>query len=148
MAVVNTDRFSPVIEYIFDKLKENQVSLQLQDVYYGDQNMIPRTPAACVDPGNFTKELSGIGGKGRTDNSTTVYIMVYIARVSDMQAARKEINELSEKIMDVLHEDVTLGGLVVHGLVTSIEPGYATRGQVTMRAARITWQGLTRTLIT
>ena len=141
------DRLSTVADYINTLLNTNKVTLGLQDVFYGDQEKIPRTPAVAVETGVYTRELSGIGGKGRTDNKFTVYILVYNNRIRDEQLNRKDVLTLSEAIMDVLHSDVTMGGNVIHGHVTAIEPGYAIRQNVLMRMARITWEGLTKTII-
>lgn len=145
-----SDRLTPIVLNTVDLLRQpaNLASLGIReqgDVFYGDQMLIPRTPAVCVEAGPLNRELSGIGGKGRTTNTITVFLLCYIARIQDMQLTRREADEFAEKIMDILHQDVTRSGLVVHGFVTGIEPGYATRGDTNMRAARITWTGMTKT---
>lgn len=145
--MANTDRLSVVSNYIYDLLTTNKTALGLQDVFFGDQQKVPRTPAVAVEPGVYTRELSGLGGKGRTDNNFTVYVLVYVSNIRDEQLNNKDVITLSEAIMDKLHLDVTMSGNVIHGRVTSIEPGYASRGGALMRFGRITWEGLTKTLI-
>lgn len=149
----NTDSFVVVTKAIESKLKlpASVATLGLdsaEDVTYGDQEKIPRTPFICVESGPKIRELSGIGGKGRTDNRFTVFIMCYISEVRSVQLNREEADTLAEQVELLLHEDVTLGGKVIHGFVTGIEPGFSTRSGKLMRVARITWQGLTKTLIT
>lgn len=141
------DRFSPVVQAIVNKLESHKADLSLQDIWYGDQTNIPRTPAVAVEPAPFRRDLSGIGGKGRTDNTIQVYLIVYLNSMKNVQDTRKDADVLSENIMDVLHEDITMGGTVIHGFVQLIEPGYLYRNNVLMRSARITWQGMSKTLI-
>lgn len=141
----NVDRFTPVVQAVYDLLTNSKVALGLQDVWYGDQNLIPRYPAVAVEAGPFTRQLAGIGGKGRTDNQIRVLLLVYSAKIADVQTTRKATDILSETIMDKLHEDITMGNTVIHGFVTAIEPGYATRGGTLMRTTRITWEGFTKT---
>lgn len=142
-----TDRSSEVTTYISNLLKERMIELEIKDVWYGDQNNIPRFPAVAVEPGPFNRGLSGIGGKGRTDNTITVYLLVYNNNIKDVQKTRQDTDQLAEQLMDVLHEDVTMGGLVIHGFVNTIEPGYTVRGNNLLRSSRVTWTGMTKTLI-
>lgn len=148
----NTDSLTVVADAIKAKLQTpaSVAALGLRDandVAYGDQQKIPRTPYICVETGTKTRELSGIGGKGRVDNHFTVFIMVYISQVKSVQVNRHDADALAEKVELILHEDVTIGGTVIHGFVTSIEPGFSTRSGELMRVARVTWTGLTKTLI-
>lgn len=139
------DRFTPVVQKVHDVLTAAKVELGLQDVWYGDQNLIPRYPAVAVEAGPFDRTLAGIGGKGRTENRIRVLLLLYLAKIADVQVTKKQTDELAERIMDKLHEDITMGGLVIHGFVTTIEPGYATRGGTLMRTTRVTWEGLSKT---
>lgn len=143
----HADRFTPVVQEVYDLLTNAKAELGLEDVWYGDQNLIPRYPAVAVEAGPFNRDLSGIGGKGLTDNRIRVLLLLYLAKIQDVQVTRKATDELAERIMDKLHEDVTMNGTVIHGFVTAIEPGYATRGGTLMRTTRVTWEGLTKTRI-
>lgn len=142
-----TDRFTPVTEKVFEIIDIAKTDLGIEDVYYGDQELLPRMPSVTVESGTYSRELAGMGGKGMTENMLNVFVMVYYGKVQDVQSNSREADALAEKLMDVLHTDVTLDGLVIHGHVATIEPGYATRRGVLMRSARITWQGLSKTQI-
>ncbi len=147
----NTDSLVAVTDAIIAKIESKIVLLGLAsvaDVTYGDQQKIPRTPFVTVESGPKTRELTGIGGKGRTDNRFTVFILGYISNIRTIQTNRREADLFGEQLELYLHEDVTLGGLIIHGFVTSIEPGYSTRSGELMRVVRLTYQGLTKTLIT
>ena len=147
----NTDSLYTVTKAIQTLLQANYVALELdrpEDVTYGDQDKIPRTPFLCVESGPKTRTIDGKGASGRTENNFTVFIMCYISNIRSVQENREDADLFAEQIEALLHSDVQLGGIVIHGFVTSIEPGYATRSGALMRVARITWQGLTKTLIT
>lgn len=149
----HTDSLYSVTKAIENLLKQpaHMATLEIADekhITYGDQQKIPATPFLTVESGPKVRELTGIGGKGRTDNRFTVFILCYISAIRSVQLNREDADTFAEAVELILHSDVTLGGLVVHGYVTSIEPGYATRSGELMRVARITWQGLTKTLIT
>lgn len=116
--------------------------LGLQDVYYGDQQKIPRTPCATVEAGTQNNLLAG--APFRVEHDITTYIVLYIAKVTSNQVSKREADLLSAAVTKRLHEDKTMGGLVVYGLVTRIEPGFAQRGEL-MQAVRITWTGLSKT---
>jgi hypothetical protein len=51
---------------------------------------------------------------------------------------------LSELVEAKLHEDLTLGGLVIFGYVSGIDPGVRLRESEMIRATRLTWDGLSR----
>lgn len=140
-----TDKPTIVAQYIYDFLRDdaNMLALGLEDVFEDDQDLIPRVPAACVVLGEYRRELTGI--PFRTDNNFTVYVMLYHAGVKDVQLLYRECNERAEAVMDLLHTDKTMGGNVIHGYVTTIEPGYVQK-KTLMYASRITWTGLTKTL--
>lgn len=138
----HTQSLETVTQAFVDLLNLNKVTLGLTDVWYGDQEMIPRTPAAAVESGQKTRELSG--APDVTTNRFTVFILVYMAKIQDVQTTRKAADQLAESIEALVHQDNTLGGLVIFGMCTSVEPGYAIRGGTLMRAARITWEGFTK----
>src|SRR5262245_1034724 len=115
-----TDSVDLVAQYVVDKLKANYDSLvrpyvdgeigTSADVYYGDLEKFPRTHSICVDPGQRPRILNGVSF--RTDNNFILYIYVYHARVQDNQVTRKEVQQVSEAIETLLHQDPQLGGLV------------------------------------
>lgn len=133
-----------VADALTAKLVANKESLGIEDVFYGDQNLIPRSPAVCVETGNKARALAG--ATRRTDNIFVVYILVYHSEIRSPQSNRRAADALAESIETLIHQDPTLGGLVTHGYVTSVEPGYVDRPN-TMRACRITYEGQSRTLL-
>lgn len=146
-----SDRPTVVTQKIEDLLQLNKDILGINgndaSVFYGDQTFIPTTPTICVESAPFDRELAGVGGKGRTNNMFKVNIIAYVGLVDDAQITRKLCEELGERVMDVLHQDVSLGGLVTHGFVTSIQPGYSSRSDGMMHAVRVVWQGQSKTMI-
>lgn len=138
-----TAHVSDCSKAIYDLLVANAIPLGIEDVWDGDQALLPHTPAACVESGPLNKEL--IGMPSYTENTLTVYIMLYHSALKDQQATTREAILYAESIMSLLHVDLSLGGLVIHGYVRAIEPGYADKGRSWYRSVRITWTGVSRT---
>lgn len=143
----NTGNPTEVTQAVFDRLNLNKAQLGLVAVYYGDQEKVPEVPAATVEAGTTSSTLAGAGLNGVVNNVFRNFILIYNSRIGDTQLTKKEAELLAESVRDLLHTDVTFGGLVIHSFVTSIEPGYANRGGVLYRSARITWEGQSKTLI-
>lgn len=125
-------------------------TLDTNDLYYGDQERIPRVPSVCVEPGTKTRELEGV--PQTTRNTFVVYVLVYMAG-PELMAVRKQCDEIGEAIETVLHQDLQLlNGLpessanetVIHGFVQSFESSYALRPGL-FRTVRMMWQGTTKT---
>jgi hypothetical protein len=140
--VPHTDSVEVITQYIVDLLEANKVALGLTDVWYGDQQLVPRTPSCAVEAGPKNRALAAMPRV--TQNSFIVYVLVYVAKIQDVQSTHKTAIQMAEAIEEVLHGDPTMGDNVIHGYCTSIEPGYAVRGGTLMRASRITWEGLTK----
>lgn len=131
-----TDSLVTVAKYIEAMLTAQQVALNVKDVFFGDQERIPRTPAICVEPGDKKREYNG--APRRTQVDFTVYVIVYHYRIKDTQSIREENDLLSEAIETQIHMDCRLGGYVVNSLVTSVESGYQVKGNSLFRASRLT----------
>lgn len=138
----NTDSLEEIVTHIVDFL-ENKTELGLQDVYYGDQTVIPRTPCLAVEGVEKVRELKGI--PFQTENTFQVSLLLYHAKVQSNEMTRKQCDAHAHEVEAALHEDVTFEGLVIWGFVRRIESGYATRGGNLMYASRLTWEGLTKT---
>jgi hypothetical protein len=137
-----TDNPTVVGEYFFDLFDARAKDLGLdpeKGLFYGDQQLIPTTPTICVEPGPLNSILDG--APFVLLNTFTIYIMVYHSKVQDTQVTRKECDQYAYAIRKTLLEDKPLGGLVIYGFVTDIEPGYANRNGQLLRTSRITWQG-------
>jgi phage gp29-like protein len=141
--MTNTDSLKTFAKAVQSKIEDNKGALEIQDVYFGDQNKIPRVPAACVEPVDKTRELDG--APRRTKNDIQVYVFVYHARIGDVQDTLEEALDRSEAVEALLHADSTLGGLVIHSLVTALEQGLLRRSGTFYRGTRLTFTGLTKT---
>jgi hypothetical protein len=142
--VTNTDKQSILVQAIVDKMLSNSAALGIQDVFYGDQDILPRTPVITVQAGPVQKDLVQTGFT--TMNTAHVFLTIYHGKIQDVQKNAKSADQLTEAVIDLLHLDKQLGGLVITGYVTTNEPGLADRGGM-LKANRITWQGISKTQI-
>jgi hypothetical protein len=118
------------------------------DIVYGDQEIIPRSPYICVEPGNKTRNLEGAPQQVR--NTFVVYILVYVSGPEKL-LARAQCDELAEAVETLLHKDLQLnngvpspgGDIVIHGYCTNFESGYAFKPGL-VRTVRIAWEGTTK----
>lgn len=146
---------SVLTQYIVDMLSADPylgglLTNPLQDVWYGDEALIPRFPTVTVESSNLSSILGG--APYRTDNDIRVVLIVYASKVQPGEITRKEADQLAYAIRSKLHTDRTLGGLVIHGFVSSIEYGYAVRRTTgstatLIRAARLTWDGKNKLML-
>jgi hypothetical protein len=144
--VANTHKISAVCEAFVNLFELNKASLGIADVFYGDQALIPRTPAVTVESGPKSRLLTNTGFM--TTNTIQIYFMVYFGKVQDVQQNKRAADQLSEAIEDLVHLDKQLGGLVVTGYIVEVDPGMAERGKdVLLKANRLTWQGTSKTQI-
>lgn len=143
--MVYSDSIVTLCQYIVDKLTDNAEALGLVDIYYGDQERIATSPAACVEPGPKNRDLQG--ANRRTENTITIYVIVYHSEIRSPQSNRKDADALAEAIEAVLHLDPTLGGYVRHSYVTNISPGYVNKINGPMRASRLTFEASNITML-
>lgn len=134
-----TNNLKPVAEFLETLLETNKVALGLADVWYGDQNRIPRTPAACIDPGEKRRTLNG--APRRTQVDMIVYILVYHNPVTSVETIAKTTDGLTESIEEKIHLDATMGGLLIDSMVSTVEYGYQTRNNTLYRVSRLTVEG-------
>lgn len=138
-----TDSLVVYTTYFFDLITAQKAPLQIQDVYYGDQLKIPRTPSVCVDSDNRNREING--APRRVANVLSAFIIVYHSPVQDVQKTRKDVDLLGEQIEALVHADPQLGGIVIHSLVTQYQSGYATKLGTQYRSCRLTVQANSQT---
>ena len=137
-----TDSYTAVAKDIQARLEANKTALGLEDVFYGDQNRIPRTPAVCVEAANKTRELNGL--PRRTEVDMTIYVIVYHYKITNVQDVQEEVDTLAEQIEDFLHLDAQLRDnaqepTVVDSHVRSVESGYQQKKNSMFRATRLTF---------
>jgi hypothetical protein len=96
-----------------------------------------------VEPGTKTREM--YGAQRQMILNTDIDIIVYIGRVDDPNLNQREAVDVAEYVEDQLHINPRLRSnvnddntaLAYHSFVTSVEPGYATRSGVLLRAVRV-----------
>ncbi len=130
---------SVITQAIVDLLKGDE-TLGLKEVYYGDQGAIPLTPSATVELGTKTREYNAIGIQ--TNVEPQIHIVIYHGLIADVQKIKKDLDQFVQKVEDKLHVDNTLGGLVISGIVSSVEPGTAVVGKAQFYAHRLTWEAM------
>lgn len=145
--MAHTKDSTVVTQAIIDLLQvpATKAALGVKEVYYGAQELIPDYPAVEVE--SFPKErtLSTERATLRQFHITIrVGIMVLFGKVQSSEINKKEAESLIERIENKLHEDFTLGGLVIAGFVTRVEPGVIPRQGVMLRASRLVWEARSR----
>lgn len=136
---------SAITQAVVDLLSAD-TSLGLSKVYYGETAGIPLVPSATVEVGTSERQYTQTGLQ--TTRTVPIIIVIYHGLVADSQIIKKELDDFAQAVENKLHLDSTLGGLVINGLVTSIEPGAATVGQAQYYAHRLIWEGLVKERIT
>jgi len=136
--VDQTDSVVDIAQFLFDQLDDNKTPLGLTDVFYGDQEKIPRVPAVAVESGTKSREING--APRRTLNTITAYLIIYHSKIdASVQVTRKEVDLLAEAVESLVHSNSTMDGLVIHSLVTEIQSGYSAKGKTDIyRSARLT----------
>lgn len=137
-----TDSIVVFCDAILDLLVAHKDELGIQDVYWGDQVKIPRVPSVCVEPTIKSRDLQGV--PRRTLNTFEAYVIIYHARLQDVQITARESALFAEAVETVFHLDAQFSGLFIHTLCTSIEPGFATRAGTNYRASRLTCTGISK----
>lgn len=116
-----------------------------EDIYYGDQSQIPRTPTLCIEPDEKRRDLQG--APRRVLNTFSVYLILYISKVTDTQTNARDALTLAEDLEAVLHAEPTFGNLLIHSFATKVEPGYRVKANTQFRACRITFEGTNKTVL-
>lgn len=130
-----------VIDAVKEKL-ENDDTLVVEDVFYGDQNLIPNVPAIALEGRTFTEEP---GDSGMLTSTTfEVMVLVYHSSIEGAEKTRRDADLYAEQVASILNVGRQLDGLLIHSWVSTIEYGYALRNDTMMRAARITYLGVSR----
>jgi len=154
MADALTDSNLVIADRIFTLLDAAKASLTydsvtVQDVWFGDQNLVPRTPALCVVPGFARFELHA--AQAMTENRIETYFMLYHGPVSEEQQSLRRTVGLANVIMTWLHRNhlqlYAANGdrLTVHNHVAEMEPGFAYKPKTLHHAVRMTWISITKT---
>jgi hypothetical protein len=131
---------------IMSAIQVGASALQVQDVFYGDQTQLPRTPAVCVAPG--TKKRDWSGATLRTENRFETYVYVYYGKIQDVQENTHAAQTLADAIEDLIMQDIRLGGIVIWTLCTQNEPGMINKMGSLMVGNRLTFESMSKTPFT
>jgi len=130
-----------VTQMIVDKLTDAADELGLANVYYGLQELIPEYPAVCIE--SFPKRRASYGTHS-FNVELAVGLLVYHGKIQSSTVTKKECEVMAERIQDKLHEDFYLGGLVLFGYVTRVDPGVSRVQEVMIRSTRIIWEATSK----
>lgn len=145
----NTDKTSVLAVYIFNLLTANQYDLGLTQVLYGNHNMVPKNNTVVVTPGRKVRSLQGVSAPGgRVKNELNVLIDVITSDVlAGENDGRLATDQLAEVVENRLHQDTTMGGLIIHGFVVYWDPGEQFVNNSMYRMVRMTYTGESRTYL-
>jgi hypothetical protein len=118
-------------------------ALGIQETFYGDQTILPKTPAVCVSPGNKSREFQG--ASLMTQNTFETYVYVYFGKIQDVQENLHSAQALADSIEPVVHANMTLGGTVIWTLCIQNEPGMVNKQGSLMMGNRMTFQSSSKT---
>lgn len=149
---VLSDSTLDVANRFFTILDEVKAELGIQDVWFGDQILVPRVPAVCVEPGTERRQIQGVPDMTLMLIETGFYI--YHSKVDrTQQLARRECNAFAQRIKNYLHvnhlrlysDDTNTQQLTIHGFCTLLDPGYTYRQGTLYNAVQMVWTSTTKT---
>lgn len=133
-------QFADYYVSLFDSLK---TTLNIDNVFFGDQTQIPGPRTVCVETNEKQNELTRAASARAVKKTFTIYIFVYCNRLADQHENRKESDILAEAVEDEISKRPRCGGLVNHTMVTLLESGYVTKPTNDVIAAnRLTVTGI------
>jgi len=149
--MAHTHKLSVVATRIQSLVEANQVALTIDDVWYGDQAMVPAGRTVCIEPITVDRRISG--APDMVENNFQVALLVYITKVQDVQLTRAECDSLAEALEDLLHLHLNLddnahtpgSDIVIHGFVAENMSGYTYKEGRLIRSAKLTWLGKSKT---
>jgi hypothetical protein len=148
MIMALTDKGTVVAKAVEQKISTNRVTLGIDEVRYGVHNNIPVGIFVSVTTARKRRVRVGVQGPGgRTENLMDILVSVYNSRTGIEQDERLFVDQLAESIEDLLHDDITLGGITIDGYVTDMEHGVEFRSGSMFRTVQLVFVGRTRTLI-
>ena len=149
MSQVLSDSVLTLSQRLYDIATANKATWGVQDVWYGDQVNLPRTPALCIEPGRKTRQFAG--APDMTDNNFDVFFLLYHGAVRETQTTRKEAitcAEAIEKYFQVNHFNLANASgdqIALFGYFREVDPGYVYKNGTLYSAVRMTWNGYTKT---
>lgn len=133
-----------LVEYFADLIETS--SLPFEYVAKYDERLIPAYPAVQVQPGILDKELHGT--HTFIVALRAIFYVMHAKMTLDHRTRSLEDLQLATRLIEVLEEDMTLGGRVIQGWVDSETPAAfpprSTKGDIVV-GTRLTWNGLQET---
>jgi len=152
--MANTDRVDVLNDFLFNLMVDHQADLGFLDIWYGDQDKIPRTPALAVEAGPKSRELNG--APRRMLVTFESYFMIYHDQIQDTQENARKAQQRGEAVEAVLHADAQMltdpedgnSGLVIHSYVSANEPGAVLRNNGSlMSVTRLTFRAQSQVML-
>lgn len=135
---------SVVTKALKQLFEDNSYDLGLEQVCYGDTEMVYKTPSVTISVDSATRELYATGG--RTENRLSVEIYVHYSSFEEDELKRELCDELTERMVEFLDANQTLGGLLTHAYASRIDPIGATVGRDDLiKSGRIIWTAVSVT---
>lgn len=137
-----TNSLFEVANALVTNLEANKTTLGLYAVHYGDQSLLEGTPLACVEPDVKRRTLKN--AQRGTELTMYCQIFVYISAVQSPELNRQASDQVAEDIEDFIHADRTLGGLLIHCMITELASGYATKAGTLIKTSRLQFEGISQ----
>lgn len=144
----NSYKASVIGAALVDVIDAEKVALGLKKVWYGTEPLIDKTPCVQVDVTEIVKNIATASTPPNTTNDIDAHIYIYYSRFGPQEMVRKECDALLESLVTVLEADFTLGGLVIFGHVTRINPvGISETANEMLKSGRLVWSAKSRTAL-
>ncbi len=149
-----TDSMSDVCLALESMFEVAKTDLGLKDVFFGQTDLFPETPALSIEPN--LQETTRSGAPQKMHHEFSVYLMVYHSPLRAKEVSARELLAYSETIRDFVHSGSTtrlLGdysasqNLLLDGYISRMEPGFTVRQNSMVRTARLTFFGISETLM-
>lgn len=122
------------------KIESVAVVNKIKRVDYGDVDRVTESIQVCVEPETKRTSLRTVG-MGVT-REFRVYVFIYFAFVTNPEYNREFCDRLAEVLEGEISKDLTLGGLVINGMVTEVASGQSRKDGIAVRANRLTFEGM------
>lgn len=139
-----TDSTLIIANRMFEIVDEAKAFLGISDVWFGDQQALPRTPSLCVEPGMKKRTLQGVPNMPLT-NIDTIFLLYHSKVDIDQQTTRRDCIKVAEDVELYLHQhcDPLLASngsqLTIQGMITEADPGYSYKSRSTYNAVQMTF---------
>lgn len=136
---------SVLTNYLVTLAKSTAVRTGFRAVYYGDQTIIGKVPALCIEPASTLREYKN--APFQTKNTFEIRCVVYHSSNEGVELVQQECDEITETFVDIVNRDAlspTLNGTHWNGLVLDAmdserEYGYKIKADTLMRANTVTF---------